>query len=581
MFTDSTRLLRLLSVGGLVGLLGCAAVFLTPSPQLPPPETPGRPRLVVLVAFDQMRGDYLERWQALYAPDGGFRRLLDEGAWYQNCHLPYANTVTAAGHASMLTGCTPSQHGIVANEWFERSEGADVSSVQSSRYEQVPPPPATDAMPGRQLRYASVSPDRLLAPTVGDVLKQETGGQAKVIGLSIKDRAAVLPAGHRTDACYWLDSSTGTFVTSTYFSARVHPWVAEFNQQQPKPADQWFGKDWTHLRPEINYVRYSGVDDQPGEGKGFLQGRTFPHPMTAGLKQPGKAYYSSMYNSPFGNNLLLDLVKRAVDGEQLGSDDRPDLLCVSFSCNDSVGHSWGPDSQEVLDVTLRADLIMRDLLNHLDSRVGRGRYMLLMTADHGVCPLPEVSRAQGREADRLSFAKLATEAADYLSVRFKQPEGSVRWFENAGSPPFFYLNRPVLAALKLDQAEVEQTLARWLQSQVGIQRAYTRKELEGPRPPEEDERVWKTFYAPRCGDVTVILKPYYIWEMPFEGGTTHGSPHRYDTHVPLVVFGAGVKPGARPEPVSSQSIAAIFAQALRIRQPEKAEGTVPPGLWPE
>lgn len=581
MATDSTRLLRLLSVAGLVALLGCAAVFLSGSPEVPQPETPGRPRLVVLVAFDQMRGDYLERWRDLYAKDGGFRRLLDEAAWYQNCRLPYANTVTAAGHASMLTGTTPSQHGIVANEWYERSETADVTSVQSIRYEQVPPIAVNDTIPGKQVRYASVSPDRLLAPTVGDVLKQETGNQGKVVGLSIKDRAAVLPAGHRTDACYWLDGSNGTFITSTYYSARVHPWVADFNRQQPKLADQWFGKDWTHLRPDVNYVRYSGVDDQPGESKGFLQGRIFPHPMTGGLKQPGKAYYSAMYNSPFGNELLLDLAKRAIDGEQLGSDERPDLLCLSFSCNDSVGHSWGPDSQEVLDVTLRSDLLMRDLLQHLDNRVGKGRYLMVVTADHGVCPLPEVSRQQGREADRLSFSKLSTEAADYLTVRFKQPEGSVRWFEDAGHPPFFYLNRAVLAALKLDQTEVEQTLARWLQSQTGIQRAYTRKELEGPRPPQEDERVWRTFHRERCGEVLVILKPYYIWEMPFEGGTTHGSPHPYDTHVPLVVFGGGVKPGPRPEPVSSQAIAAICAHALRIRQPEKAEGAVPPGLWPE
>ncbi|MBL8798617.1 MAG: alkaline phosphatase family protein [Planctomycetia bacterium] len=582
MLMDTSRWLRLLAVAALVGLLGCAALWLTPSPELPANPSPDRPKLVVLVVYDQMRGDYLERWQALFG-EGGFRRLMDEGAWFQNCHLPYANTVTAAGHASMLTGCTPSTHGIVANEWYDRAEELDVSSVFTIRYEQLPPPqpPPVDSATGRALRYPSAAPDRLLAPTVGDVLKRASNGQGKVVGLSIKDRAAVLPAGHRSDACYWLDSFNGTFITSTYFSSRLHPWAAEFNRLQPKYADQWFGQDWTHLRPDINYVRHSGIDDQPGEGKGFLQGRVFPHPMTGGAKQPSKAYYNAMYNSPFGNDLLLEFTRRAIDGEQLGADEQPDLLCVSFSCTDSVGHTWGPDSQEVLDVTLRADRVMRGLLDHLDSRVGRGRYVVLLTADHGVCPLPEVSRAQGREADRLSFAKLTTEAADYLSVRFKQPEGSVRWFEGLGHPPFFYLNRPVLAALKLDVAEVSQVLARWLQSQTGIQRAYTRQELEGPRPPEEDERVWKTYHPQRCGEVLAILKPYYIWEMPFEGGTSHGTPHPYDTHVPLLVFGGGVKPGARPEPVSAQAIAAIASQALRIPQPEKSQGTVPAGLWPE
>ena len=246
---------------------------------------PQRPRLAVLLIFDQLRGDYLTRWQKLFAK-GGFQRLQQDGTWFQNCHYPYANTVTAAGHASLLAGCSPNKHGIIGNEWYERASGKVVASVSSDRYEPVPPPTAAEKKMASKKGLYGAAPLRLLLPTLGDALKKATGGKGKVVSLSLKDRSAVMPAGKKPDACYWFKSDSGQFVTSTYYRERLHSWVAEYNRT--RPADACFNRPWKRLYPKLDYQRYSGPDNGPGEWIGFMQGRTFPHPMTGGLKKPGK-----------------------------------------------------------------------------------------------------------------------------------------------------------------------------------------------------------------------------------------------------------------------------------------------------
>jgi hypothetical protein len=545
-------------------------------PDDPPPAT-ARPALAVLVYFDQMRGDYLTRWQDLFG-DGGFRRLAREGAWFQDCHYPYAVTVTGPGHASVATGCSPMKHGIVSNDWYDRAAGQPVYCVGSDRYERVPAglPAASDAV-GKAPRGSS--PDRLLSPTVADALKDASGGTARVVSLSFKDRAAVLPGGHRPDACYWLDTNTGTFVTSTYYADQLHPWVAAHNRA--RLADRWFGHSWERLRPDLDYTQYSGPDDVAGEGKGAGQGRTFPHPMTGGASRPGKEYYAALYNSPFGNNLLLDLVKRAIDGERLGRHEAPDLLCVSFSCNDPVGHCWGPDSQEVMDVTLRSDRIVRDLLTYLDAHVGKGRYVLALTADHGVCPLPEVRLAEGKQAGRMPPEQLTRRAEEFLDTTFGPNPGKSRWL--AATPyPWLYLNQDQLRRRGLQSSSVEEALAGWLSQQPGIQSAYTRTQLVQGIPSDDElgQAVRRSFYPERSGDVFVLLKPYHLLTAALTG-TTHGTPHFYDTHVPLLVLGAGVRPGVRLDRVTPQAAAVILAHALGIPGPADAEAAVPESLFTE
>ncbi|HYV37385.1 MAG TPA: alkaline phosphatase family protein, partial [Gemmataceae bacterium] len=304
-----------------------------------PDYQPGQPKLVVMIVFDQMRGDYLTKWEALFDKEG-FGRVQRDGAWYQNCHYPYGWTLTGAGHASLSTGCSPYKHGIIGNGWYDREARANVNAVSANKYRIVP-----DPMDPKE-KLNGPSPERLKQPTVGEGLHKMSQGKAKIVSLSIKDRSAILLAGLRATAVYWYNTARNLFQTSTYYRDTVHPWVADFNKE--RPADKYFGKAWDRLRPDVDYVKYSGPDDVKVEGTGVSQGRTFPHAMAGGKAKPEKNFYEAVTHSPYGNELLLDLAKRAIDAEKLGQRDVCDMLCLSFSCNDLVGHTWGPDSQEVM-----------------------------------------------------------------------------------------------------------------------------------------------------------------------------------------------------------------------------------------
>jgi hypothetical protein len=562
----------LLSLALFLRLSGAASVR---GAEPPPAETP---RLAVLVFFDQLRGDYLTRWDKLFGADG-FHRLEKEGVWFQNCHYPYSDTVTAVGHASVAAGCSPRTHGIIANDWYDRTAGAAAYCVSSERYERVPSqilPVSTDKQKDKK-KSKGVSPERLLTPTLADALKEATEGKGRVVSLSLKDRSAVLPGGRRPDACYWLDMTSGAFVTSTYYRDRLHPWVEEFNRSGV--VDAWIGKDWTHLREDLDYDKYSGPDDAAGEGN-LLFRRTFPHPLGGGAALKLKtAYYGALYLSPFGNDLLLALARRAIEAEQLGKHDTPDLLCLSFSSNDAIGHCWGPDSHEALDVTLRSDEIVKELLVCLDKQVGKGRYVLVLTADHGVCPLPEATRRRGGEAARIDTTTLMKGASAFLGETFHVPAEDARWVEWTEGP-WVYLNRALLARHNLKQTEVEAALAGWLKKQPGIGSVYTRSQLLAGIAADDvvGQQVRLSFHPERSGDVRIIEKAYHLMATRLTG-TNHGTPHDYDTHVPLFVYGAGVRPGVRRERITPQAAAVILAKALGIKPPAKANAAVPADLF--
>jgi len=555
-----------------------------------------KPRLLVLVVFDQMRGDYVERWRPLFE-DGGFLRLEKDGAWFTNCHYPYATTATGPGHASMLTGCSPDRHGIINNEWYDTKSATIVNCSESVRYQRIPAPsrraedpekasePAKGAASSSKARIKFAgSPDYLLAPTLGDALKEATGGKARIVGLSFKDRSAILPVGKSADAAYWLDNTDGMFVTSSCYRDSVHPWIAEFNEK--RVADQWFGKDWTRLLPDLDYERYSGPDKAPGEGIGSKQGETFPHPTDGGLKKPGPSYYNALFNSPYGNDMLMELVRRAMSAEKLGKNEAIDLLVVSFSSNDAVGHTWGPDSQEVFDTTLRSDRLMSEFLSLLDKEVGKGKYVLALTADHGICPLPEVTARNGKFAIRVSGRKLIADAEEHLCSLFDKPFADLepakkpRWIEQI-APPWIWLNQSLIKQRGLKSCDVEKALADFLSKQEGIGRAFTRAELASPCPLDDaiGMKMKRSYYAERCGDVGIVLMPYCLLGDGFKTGTNHGSPHPYDTYVPLLVYGTGIKPGIRKEAVTPQAIAAILAKAAGINPPKMAVYPAPEGLF--
>lgn len=547
-----------------------------------PTPPPKRVKLAVLVVFDQMRGDYLDRWRSQFGPDG-FERMRRDGAFFTNCHYPYAVTLTGPGHASMLSGTVPERHGIISNEW--RENGATVNCVGHARYQYVPAaPPDPDAKPADQKKAAEKkiagSPQFLLSETVADVLKETYGPRSKVFGMSIKDRGAILPTGQRPDGAFWF---YGAFGTSSYYADAVKPWVLDFNAG--RPADRWFGADWTRLRGEAECVPLSSEDDVKGEGKGKDQGITFPHPTTGGKSRIGPKYYEALAYSPFGNELLLEFAKRCVVAEGLGTRDTPDLLVISFSSNDLIGHVWGPDSQEVMDVTLRSDLIMADLLSFLDRTVGKDQYLLGLTADHGVCPLPEVARTRGVApfAKRVDPAALQKDLDAHLANVFPGQKGTdgkpAKWVD-AISFPWVYFKPAVVKASGQTPEAVAAESARFLAKQGGVARTLTRAELSGPIDASDEaaQRVKRSFHPARCGDVCVLLQPYCIPSGSEGTGTTHGSLFPYDTHVPLLVVGPGIGGGDRDEPTTPQALASIFAKWLDVRRPKDAAYPLPKAL---
>lgn len=541
----------------------------------------GKPKLVVLVVFDQMRGDYVKKWQPLFG-DGGFKRMQSDGAWFTNCHYPYTYTLTAAGHTSLVTGTTPSKHGIIGNEWYDRAHAEFITSVT---------PPPDDIAKGQ-------GPYRRKSESIGDVLLRVLLGKGRVASLSIKDRAAILMAALRANLCYWLDSSNGRFYTTPYYRPEPHPWVTKFNQR--KSADQWLDKSWERFDLKLDYSKHSGPDDFVSEGTGYLQGQTFPHPFQLGKdkkddKKNKQNFYDAVVNSPMGNELLLAFAKEAIISEKLGQSNSVDLLCVSFSSNDLVGHTWGPDSQEVLDVTLRSDALVKDLLNFLDAKVGKDQYYLAITADHGVCPLPEFAAKEGKKAGRVEPELLTSLAEDFLNKKFMKNGEKAPWLvvPKRGNP-WIYFNYATLRELNLKHEDVEVALKGYLQKHPGIERVFTRSEMMNPRNEETKEQVpffyqTKRSFHPDCsGDVMVILKPYHLFSPPNLSSqpdkyttyrASHGTPHEYDTHVPLLVIGPRIVPGVRDQRIAPQAMASILAEALGVPRPKDADYPLPERLF--
>jgi hypothetical protein len=561
-----------------------------PGPPTPAPATQ-LPKLVVLVVFDQMRGDYMSRWAELYGPDG-FERMKKEGIWFSECYVPYACTSTGPGHASLSTGAPPSVHGIVENEWFDRKLGSRVYCCQPSRpFDLIPPVPAELGKPSRG-SGSGYSPERFLAQTVGESLQEATKGKGRVFSLSIKDRTAVLMGGQKPNGVYCFDTRDGQFHTGAFYGRdAAHAWVTEFNST--KPADAWFTEKWEKLKPDIDYAKFSGPDDVEAEAPGVNgQGRTFPHPFKGKLDAPAKPYYDAVELSPAGNELLFGLVKKCVTGEKLGRGDASDLLCVSFSSTDIVGHFFGPDSQEVMDITLRADKLVGELLHFLDTEVGKDRYTLVLAADHGVCPLPELaSSKQKYPAAARVLTSPKNEVLDGLEAALTAMYGATgdaptRWLKARDADanevwPWVYLDYDAIEARKLKVEDVAGAARDWLAGRGYVETAFTRKELEDKAAPDQPFKraAVLAYRADRCGDVLVIPKAGVLIT-PYKGGTSHSTPHPYDAHIPFFVYGAGVPAlGQRKEKVSSLSVAPTLAWALGVPAPKHA-AVLPPEALP-
>ena len=567
------------------------------------PQPTKRPRLVLVIVVDQFRYDYLTRFQQLFGP-GGFKRLMRDGAHWTNANYPYIPTKTAPGHTAIMTGAPPSISGIAGNEWIERETGRKITSVGDS----------TVKLLGGGPREVANSPRRLLASTVGDELRRATNDRAKVIGISDKPRAAILPVGRRANAAYWLSGSSGNVISSDYYFPQLPDWVQEFNRT--RPLDKFFGARWDRLLPEAAYLKHAGADSPPWENdKAPGETNAFPHWITGGATKPGNDYYDALDHSPFINEVLVSFAKQAIEKEQLGEDDVTDLLSVSLSGNDHVGHRFGPYSQEVMDMALRVDQQIAALLDFVDARVGLKNTLVVLSSDHGVSPNLDQSAAKGvsptriRNADvlraiRSAISRLKAESADYI---FKYREGSAMKDAIANGNVYFNLEALKRDGISLD--DITRTAGEAALRVPGIARYFTRSQLDRCRlacPRCETEpgfkfkprasgskwkqsgmstppctglrdaigsRVLRGFDSERSGDLIVVQKPFSSIGESFDPAN-HGSPYSYDTHVPVILMGQGFKRGHYRQPATPLDIAPTVTTVLGIATPSKAQGRI-------
>lgn len=548
----------------------------------PPSQAADSGHIVVVMVFDQMRGDFPQRWKGLFDA-GGFARIERDGVWYANAHLPYSCSATGPGHASIGTGLPPSAHGIIENEWYDRKRGGLVLSVTPDR----PSPRVPTRSDGLTIGFA---PDQLLADGLGDHLKRDRP-DSRVFSLALKDRAAVLMGGKKPDGVYAFDTDVGEFHTAGRYRDTPHPWVTEFNKRGH--ADKWFSKQWERLKPEDVFTAGVGPDDAPGEtqyvrdvGGGLVgYGSTFPHPLNIdGRKEPTKRYYERLEASPFGNELLAELAWECVLKEGLGANGHTDLLFLGFSANDTVGHKWGPDSHEVLDCTLRADKLVAGTIDALNDRFGPGRWTLIVTADHGVCPLPERWVKERPDAER--FDPRVELDAESVGQMLNEKFGEIgprptEWFADGGRShyPHIYLNHAAVEKHGVKVSDVASALAKWVANRPHIEAAFTREQLLGKPSIDPLTRRCQWGYHPdRGGDVYVIPKPYCLPMGVASLGTSHGTPHEYDTHVPLFAVGASVpKLGKRDEAMNSLILGQIICKALGVTPPAALPEKLPAG----
>jgi hypothetical protein len=524
------------------------------------------PRLAVVVVVDQMRADYLERFRPFFGTDG-FQRLLSDGAVYTNCHHRHALTATAPGHATLLTGVHANRHGIIDNDWLDRSDWRRGGAVADRTAALVGTAAVSPGPGGVWSANAGASPHRLLASTVGDELKLRHGSRSRVIAVGTKDRAPILMGGRLADGAYWLHE--GRFVSSRFYREALPEWVANFNAEQRVEAV--FGQTWERLLAPDDYERIQGPDDAPGEESRLGLGTTFPRHIDGGLDAPGGKFYEAYRLVPMMNDLLVDFAERAIAGEQLGRHEAPDLLCVGFSQLDHAGHSYGPDSHEIMDSLVRLDRAIGRLLAVLDRDVGKNNYTLVLSADHGVAPLPERVNAFGRglTAGRLDGLALDRGVSAALDSAFGPAPDGTTWVMRDGSG--YFLVPAALAAREVSALEAAKVVTAALRQSTQIAVAWSRDDLLGQTGPADAPHLagWRlSYHAERSPDVVFSLAPHIVDRSP--DGTNHRSPYVYDTHVPLVWYGAGVAAGRHSHRVGTDALAPTLAGLLGLPPPPEA-----------
>lgn len=513
-------------------------------------EGPARPKLVVLLVVDQMRGDYLDKFLGQWT--GGLKRLVEEGAWFRDAAYPYAATETCVGHATISTGAFPANHGMISNAWWDRQEQKMVTCTSD-------PDPSV-----KNIGYAGASPKgadsawRMAVPSFAEELRFQTGGRTRIVTFSLKARAAVTMAGHRADAATWFDG--GAWVTSSVYGTL--PFLEEHAKSHPAKAD--FGKTWSLSLPETAYwYGERALGAVPPEGWEL----TFPHPLggKTGAREPDSAFYEQWASSPYADTALTELAEKAVDTLKLGNSIGTDFLAVSYSSVDYVGHEFGPRSREIQDILVRLDKDLGNLFAHLDEKVGRGKYVVALSADHGVVPIPEEMQKTGANAGVLHLPELQERIEKALEpFHYRKPAVA----RISGSDIYFAPD--VYDKLQQDRAAFEAILDAVL-AQPGVAAVYRAEELrDRPATESPSHRAMAYSYFPgRSGDLFILPKPYWLLDStplgkPRSYGTGHGVPYNYDQHVPVLLMGFGIQPGQYFHPITPADIAPTFAALCGI-----------------
>jgi predicted AlkP superfamily pyrophosphatase or phosphodiesterase len=544
-----------------LGIWSCAAAFALLAATPPGEAASARPppKLVLFMVVDGFPQEQLLKYYDQYG-EGGFKRILDGGAWYGNNHYSHATTYTGVGHATLLSCAHPYKHGVIGNDWLDKKTGKRVYSTED---------PSRKYLGEETPQHAGTSPLNIKVTAVGDELIY-ANRKSKVIAISGKDRSAIGLAGQNGIA-YMHSTSTGRFITSDYYREAYPQWWNAFYAD--KPQDRYFGKTWTLLLDETAYER-SEPDGRSWSTSYKGLGTRFPHPISGGADKPGKAYYDAMMWTPYGDDLTLDFIKAAIEGEALGRNPAgvPDILAISWTSHDYVNHLFGPESRQSHDHTLRLDRVIADLLAYVDARVGAENVLVTLSADHGFMNIPEYSESRRLDAGRIDPEHMIAEVNKALSAKFGEGRYVTTWWN-----PTLYIDYGLVDERKLERGAVEKAAQAFLRNYPGIEAVYTRTQLEEGRVPDTkmSRQVVLAWHQQISGDLVVMNKPnWYLFAKPGAYASTHGSPWSYDTNVPLVLYGPHwVKPGKHGDS-EVVDLARTIAHILNVRPPTGCEGRV-------
>jgi predicted AlkP superfamily pyrophosphatase or phosphodiesterase len=517
-------------------------------------ETDSKPKLVIGIIIDQMRYDYLFRYSDKFT-DSGFKRLLNEGYLFKDAQYNYVPTYTGPGHTAVYTGATPSYSGIISNDWYEPSENKLVYVTEDSSVHGVG---ATDA-------EGKMSPHRLLATTVTDELRLATNKQSKVIGIALKDRGAILPAGHIPTAAYWYDDEIGGWISSSYYMNALPDWVVKFNKQ--KLPDVYLSKPWNTLFP---IETYNGGLPNGSPYRNNYQGEAenkFPHDLPALKKNYG---YGLLRATPFGNSFTLDFALKAIEEEHLGKGPSTDFLAVSFSSTDYIGHQFGIESVEIQDTYARLDADIARLLKYVDQNLGKKNVLIFLTADHGAVENPAHMQSLNIPSGFFNSGIVKNALANLLTNKYGEGNWVLSFINNQ-----VYLNQKLIEEKNIDEAAVETTCISYLKTLPGVYKAYSISSLQSMKNSDAVTQILNGIHPLRSGQIALQLLPgWYDSYGNVTGGTTHGTGYTYDTHVPLIWYGWKVQSGASSKKCFITDIAPTITDMLNISQPNAAFGNV-------